>query len=90
MGRFYDRSIAVSGVDIVDCLKNVPARSPHIRRISMSDTITKKFTLEIDAQLYNEFVAVAERNGHYEVARAGAGAPVLPAQRGSVAASGPH
>ena len=26
-------------------------------------TTTKKFTPEIDAQLYDEFVAVAERNG---------------------------
>ena len=29
----------------------------------MSATKTKKFTPEIDAQLYDEFVAVAERNG---------------------------
>jgi hypothetical protein len=26
-------------------------------------TVTKKFTPEIDAELYDEFVAVAERNG---------------------------
>jgi hypothetical protein len=26
-------------------------------------TITKKFTPEIDAQLYDEFVAIAEQNG---------------------------
>jgi hypothetical protein len=29
----------------------------------MPATKTKKFTPEIDAQLYDEFVAVAERNG---------------------------
>src|SRR5260370_37157685 len=29
----------------------------------MPSTMTKKFTPEIDAQLYDEFVAVAERNG---------------------------
>ena len=29
----------------------------------MSNTATKKFTPEIDAQLYDEFVAVAEKNG---------------------------
>ena len=29
----------------------------------MPATTTKKFTPEIDAQLYEEFVAVAERNG---------------------------
>ncbi len=29
----------------------------------MPPTTTKKFTPEIDAQLYDEFVAVAERNG---------------------------
>ena len=29
----------------------------------MPATITKKFTPEIDAQLYYEFVAVAEQNG---------------------------
>lgn len=29
----------------------------------MSSKTTKKFTPEIDAQLYDEFVAVAERNG---------------------------
>lgn len=29
----------------------------------MTTTTTKKFTPEIDAQLYDEFVAVAERNG---------------------------
>jgi hypothetical protein len=29
----------------------------------MPATTTKKFTPEIDAQLYDEFVAVAERNG---------------------------
>jgi hypothetical protein len=29
----------------------------------MSTVTTKKFTPEIDAQLYDEFVAVAERNG---------------------------
>jgi hypothetical protein len=30
----------------------------------MSTSATKKFTPEIDAQLYDEFVSVAERNGH--------------------------
>jgi hypothetical protein len=29
----------------------------------MSTRMTKKFTPEIDAQLYDEFVGVAERNG---------------------------
>jgi hypothetical protein len=29
----------------------------------MPATMTKKFTPEIDAELYDEFVAVAERNG---------------------------
>ena len=29
----------------------------------MADTTTKKFTPEIDAQLYEELVAVAEKNG---------------------------
>jgi hypothetical protein len=29
----------------------------------MPPTMTKKFTPEIDAQLYDEFVAVAEQNG---------------------------
>ena len=29
----------------------------------MTASITKKFTPEIDAQLYDEFVAVAEKNG---------------------------
>ena len=29
----------------------------------MTSSKTKKFTPEIDAQLYDEFVAVAERNG---------------------------
>ena len=29
----------------------------------MPATMTKKFTPEIDAQLYDEFVAVAEQNG---------------------------
>ena len=29
----------------------------------MPTTTTKKFTPEIDAQLYDEFVAVAEKNG---------------------------
>jgi len=29
----------------------------------MSTAATKKFTPEIDAQLYDEFVAVAEKNG---------------------------
>lgn len=29
----------------------------------MSGTTTKKFTPEIDAQLYDEFVAIAEQNG---------------------------
>ncbi|MGC2184976.1 MAG: hypothetical protein WA637_16990 [Terriglobales bacterium] len=29
----------------------------------MSTSATKKFTPEIDAQLYDEFVAVAEKNG---------------------------
>jgi hypothetical protein len=33
------------------------------REGSMSSKTTKKFTPEIDAKLYEEFVAVAEKNG---------------------------
>ena len=32
-------------------------------RWTMPTSTTKKFTPEIDAQLYDEFVAIAEKNG---------------------------
>lgn len=34
-----------------------------VERETMTAAKTRKFTPEIDAQLYDEFVAVAERNG---------------------------
>jgi BMFP domain-containing protein YqiC len=40
-----------------------PYAESELEGMSMSSAPTKKFTPEIDAQLYDEFVAVAERNG---------------------------
>jgi hypothetical protein len=45
----------------------------------MSSKKTRKFTPEIDAKLYEEFVAVAEKNGQSRAPRPRAGSPVLPA-----------
>jgi len=52
-------------------------------------TTTKKFTPEIDAKLYKEFVATAKRNGQSQRHVLEAALEVLLEKRGPVAAPGP-
>jgi hypothetical protein len=49
---------------------------------------TKKFTPEIDAQLYDELIATGKKSGHTQRYVLEEGLAVLPAQRGPVSALG--
>ena len=58
-------TVRVTCADGTERLRKVPAMtaSASATTKAIAQTKTKKFTPEIDAQLYDEFVAVAERNG---------------------------